>query len=89
MGTSIKAKLRYVPAVEYHCGSCGRLLGKEEVRREGLNPSKGKLYLYDWYRGRCPGCGARLERPVVDDRTVGDMTAAMYGTRGGGDAGSC
>lgn len=88
MDTSIEAKLRYVPTVEYVCGSCGRLLGSDEVR-EDLNPSKGKLYLYRWYWGRCPGCGTRFTKPEVDDCTVADMTATVHGTRGGGDAGSC
>lgn len=78
--TTINEKMNYVPVVEYHCESCGRVLGRDEVR-EGLNPSKGKLYLYRWYRGYCPGCGAKLKRPELDDCTVADMTASLCGTR--------
>lgn len=88
LGASIKTKLGYVPAVEYRCGSCGHLLGRDELR-EGLNISSRKLYLYDWHGRCCPGCGARLERPEEDECVVGSFMAQLYGTRGGDDAGSC
>lgn len=75
---TIKANLKYVPVVEYRCGSCERLLGRVEVQ-EGLNPSKGKLYLYDYNRARCPCCGARLEKPEVDACVVGTLRATRTG----------
>lgn len=73
---TINAKLINVPTVVYVCGNCGRRLGSDEVRT-GMNISKGKLYLYDWYAGRCPGCGAKLKRPEADDCTISHMTATM------------
>lgn len=76
--TNIKAKLTYVRIIEYTCESCGRVLGRDEVR-EGLNPSKGKFYLYDFNRARCPWCGARLEKPEVDACAVGTLRDTLTG----------
>ena len=85
----IRAKMTYVPTVEYYCEKCGRTLGRDELRAV-KNVSMGKLCLYSWYKGRCPGCKASLTKPEVDDCTVSDMTATMAcGTTGGRDAGSC
>lgn len=74
--TQIKAKLRYVAKVEYVCDKCGRVLGADELR-DGMNISKGKLYPYRWYKGRCPKCGTTLTKPVVDDCVVASMTETM------------
>ena len=84
----IKVKLSYVPTLEYYCDNCGRKLGSNEIR-DDMNVSKGKLYLYRWYKGRCPGCKSRLTKPEVDDYVIADMKATLYGKLGGRDAGSC
>lgn len=84
----IETKLILVSTVGYFCGNCGKKLGVGQVR-EGMNTSKGKLVLYDWFHGRCPECKAILTKPEADDYTVADMPTAIYGTFGGHDAGSC
>lgn len=55
---------------------CGCVLGRDELR-EGMNLSKGKLYVYRWHKGRCPKCGAILTNPVVDDCAVDNMPISM------------
>lgn len=72
----IKTKLRYDAMVEYACDMCGCVLGRDELR-EGMNLSKGKLYVYRWHKGRCPKCGAILTKPVVDDCVVDNMPIIM------------
>lgn len=62
--------------VEYACDMCGRVLGSNELR-EGMNLSKGKLYIYRWYKGRCPNCGTILTKPVVDDCVVDNIPTRM------------
>lgn len=84
----IEAKLRMVPVVEYFCDKCGKYLGSDELR-EGMNISKEKLYLYRWYYKCCPKCKSTFTKPEVNDCAVSDLTAILYGTLGGRDAGSC